>query len=191
MCFPFCSGHFPRKCSVQDLLGNSEEDVHLMFYSLLEIKTICFNLFWPLKMDVWRMKFLCGAKDLYVLGRFGNIGDEQITHTPIGIVVTRDQLNGMTQKLCWSCCYCCCDSSDFCGKWTRLFFFNTKWQETLQSITLPETSSTSTFGPKGNKRQTNHPLLGAFAISFRVISLLNRVITPVTPIYFRPFIRVI
>ena len=38
------------------------------------------------------MKFRCGEK-AYVQGRFGNIGDEQITHTPIGIVVTRDQLD--------------------------------------------------------------------------------------------------
>ena len=190
-----CVVHFVAAISLENAASKTCWEIQRKMFiwcSIPSLKLTLFVLifFLPLKMDVWRMKFLCGAKDLYVPGRFGNIGDEQITHTPIGIVVTRDQLNGMTQKLCWSCCYCCCDSSDFCGKWTRLFF-NTKWQETLQSITLPETSSNSTFGPKGNKRQTNHPLLGAFATSFRVISLINRVITPVTPIYFRPFIRVI
>ena len=46
--------------------------------------SLCFQIFfWPLKMDGWKMRFLCGAKDLYVQGRFGNIGDELIIHTPI------------------------------------------------------------------------------------------------------------
>lgn len=141
------------------------------------------SLFGLWKWMVGRWSFFVGQKT-YVRGRFGNIGDELITHTPIGIVVTRDQLNGMTQKLCWSCCYCCCDSSDFCGKWARHSFSIPNDKKLCNQLHSLKPAARAPLAPKGNKRQTNHPLLGVFAISFRVISLVNRVVTPVTPIYF-------